>query len=52
MERDQYGRTVAKRFDLNSVEDLRGLENQVSYGEPMRVRVIRGNEVETYDVRI
>ena len=52
LERDQYGRTVAKRFDLNSVEDLRGLENQVSYGEPMRVRVIRGNEVETYDVRI
>ncbi len=52
LERDQYGRIVAKRFDLDSVEDLRGLEYQISYGEQMRVRVIRGNEIETYDVRI
>lgn len=51
-ERDQYGRIVAKRFDLDSVEDLRGLENQISYGEQMRVRVVRGNAIETYDVRI
>ena len=51
-ERDRIGRLVPVSFDLETVEDLRGLENQLSYGKPMRVRVIRGDEMETYDVRI
>ena len=50
--RSGNGQLLQLSADLDSVDDLRGIEHQVSFGDRMRVRVIRGNDVETYDVRI